>query len=671
MIREYRKNKKWKQINYRSVISALGTEFLFDLYNRYYPDVNSLRFRNTITCCKGTEITTYAPQEEWNFIARWFGEKFIRGDEDIWNELDRYIEDPKERLFRMINKINKTNIQELDDIGLGLLLIDFHYTVLTVIYKINLVQIEHALSYAIDSMCKKYFSNEQERCIAIASLLYSEESTIGVSEEKDFLELILNCMKNNSNSVYDVIKKHHDKYKYVHSAYGANAYTHNYYIKRYNRLSEKGCEEIEKKLTELNEKTNSMIIEKNTYLEKIQDNKILLKNIEFSRRVGVLRDKNKALLGKTTEIRENILKEISNRKNIPMKILNYYFLSELCDLLSDNKVLKKSIIGERKRGLVLYRKEFFTTKTDEAYKELIYDRKMKSDNISGVCASSGRVFGVVKIIKSSKDINKINRGEIMVAHGTDFDLINAMQIAGGIITEEGGILSHAAVISRELRIPCLIGVENITKLLKDGMHVELNADRGTIKIKNNKNGKIIFLRHFKPNIDKNKPVAEWELDEEGQRAMDNMIKSNKLKSIDKIFTSPEPKARITADIIGKKYNIPVVDCHEISEVDRSKAGFIEEDYIEIVKSYLTNSPEFRYEWENIDNVKRRIRKFIKRINAEKNTIFVISHGMFLSILLHRYFSENIINFWKDLKFGQILEVDKNRLIEMWKNDRIY
>ena len=69
----------------------------------------------------------------------------------------------------------------------------------------------------------------------------------------------------------------------------------------------------------------------------------------------------------------------------------------------------------------------------------------------------------------------------MVALGTDFDLMNIMQRAGAIVTEEGGLLSHAAVISRELNIPCIINVKDATKILKDGDVIEVDADKGFIK----------------------------------------------------------------------------------------------------------------------------------------------------------------------------------------------
>lgn len=62
------------------------------------------------------------------------------------------------------------------------------------------------------------------------------------------------------------------------------------------------------------------------------------------------------------------------------------------------------------------------------------------------------------------------------------DYISAMEKAAGFITDEGGITCHAAIISREFDVPCIVGTVNATKRLKDGQEIEMNAYNGTIKV---------------------------------------------------------------------------------------------------------------------------------------------------------------------------------------------
>ena len=78
----------------------------------------------------------------------------------------------------------------------------------------------------------------------------------------------------------------------------------------------------------------------------------------------------------------------------------------------------------------------------------------------------------------------MKRGEILVAAMTSPDYIHAMRLAKAIITDTGGLMSHAAVVSRELNIPCITNTKLATKILKDGDVVEVDTDKGIIiKIK--------------------------------------------------------------------------------------------------------------------------------------------------------------------------------------------
>jgi pyruvate,water dikinase len=94
----------------------------------------------------------------------------------------------------------------------------------------------------------------------------------------------------------------------------------------------------------------------------------------------------------------------------------------------------------------------------------------------------GKATGRVKILKSVKEINKIEKGDILVAVMTRPDYVPAMKKAAAIVTDEGGVTSHAAIVSRELGIPCIIGTKIATKILKDGMLVEVNANHSWVKI---------------------------------------------------------------------------------------------------------------------------------------------------------------------------------------------
>jgi pyruvate,water dikinase len=112
-----------------------------------------------------------------------------------------------------------------------------------------------------------------------------------------------------------------------------------------------------------------------------------------------------------------------------------------------------------------------------------------SDVIQGQVASGGKMTGSVKIIPVDySDLNRVNtemekmkHGDILVAETTAPELMVACKKAGAIVTDMGGLMSHAAIVSREFGIPCVVGTKNASKILKDGDKVEVDADSGVIR----------------------------------------------------------------------------------------------------------------------------------------------------------------------------------------------
>jgi len=104
-------------------------------------------------------------------------------------------------------------------------------------------------------------------------------------------------------------------------------------------------------------------------------------------------------------------------------------------------------------------------------------------DLKGVSAFTGKIKGKAVIV-TPDDINKVefNEGDILVCNNTDVRYLSLMKKAGAIITNRGGILSHAAIISRELKKPCIINTIEATEKLKTNNQIEVNADLGIIKI---------------------------------------------------------------------------------------------------------------------------------------------------------------------------------------------
>jgi phosphoenolpyruvate synthase/pyruvate phosphate dikinase len=124
---------------------------------------------------------------------------------------------------------------------------------------------------------------------------------------------------------------------------------------------------------------------------------------------------------------------------------------------------------------------------DKMIEEFIENNKLnqkidnsKIDTIKGVSGSKGNVTGKVRVVNGIKEVNLIQNDEILCVVTTNPDYLPAMQKASAIITDEGGITCHAAIIAREMKKPCIVGTKIATKVLKDGDLVEVDADSGVV-----------------------------------------------------------------------------------------------------------------------------------------------------------------------------------------------
>ncbi len=100
--------------------------------------------------------------------------------------------------------------------------------------------------------------------------------------------------------------------------------------------------------------------------------------------------------------------------------------------------------------------------------------------LTGVAASPGIAAGPVRIVSDASQIDKVRHGDIMVAEITTPDFVPAMKRAVAIVTERGGRTAHAAIVSRELGIPCVVGTDEATKTLKDGQEITVDGYRGRV-----------------------------------------------------------------------------------------------------------------------------------------------------------------------------------------------
>ena len=181
-----------------------------------------------------------------------------------------------------------------------------------------------------------------------------------------------------------------------------------------------------------------------------------------------------------------ILEAVEKNRKIPKEHLNFLNYDEFEALVAgtfDSQILKKRY----EEGVLIT--VAGTTYTEKIGKDARKDRdeldaeilKAESKELRGFVACTGKVTGKVRLVITRADFEKFKQGEILVTGMTRPEHVPLMKKAIAIITNEGGITCHAAIVSRELGVPCIIWTKVATKVLKDGDVVEVDAKKGVVK----------------------------------------------------------------------------------------------------------------------------------------------------------------------------------------------
>jgi len=231
-----------------------------------------------------------------------------------------------------------------------------------------------------------------------------------------------------------------------------------------------------------------------------QQQKILYRKYDFSRdladdfiimrQIGAWIDERKESMVKTSLAVWTILNHIAHLTGASKNQLEFFTEKEINFLLKQNKKVSSTIIKERSKNsvfMVTARRgkkadlKIFTKQPATVLSNLL--NHIESKELVGMVASgrSGIFRGRAQIIiDATKD--KFQPGSILVTSMTRPDFVPIIKKASAIVTDEGGITCHAAIIARELGIPCVIGTRHATKLIKNGDRLEIDLASGKIKI---------------------------------------------------------------------------------------------------------------------------------------------------------------------------------------------
>lgn len=292
------------------------------------------------------------------------------------------------------------------------------------------------------------------------------------------------------NKVQNLIKNHIAKYGFLnYYFYYQQPYTVTDIEKRIKEILPKNLnEEIKNiKLQKQNKKLTEKIVQELDLSSKTQ---LVIKTLkQWGYCLNYLDEAGCSI----THYFKNFLFELAERMKISYEMLIETTFEEINEFFKTGKATQKTKMKLKERikqwGMLWDGTKLNIYSGQELEKlEKTEKKKIESQTegiqllIKGICASPGIVRGRVRVLESYREISKMKKGEILVTSKTTPKFVPAMEKASAIVADEGGLLSHAAIVSRELKICCVVGAKIATKVLKDGDMVEVDADKGIVKI---------------------------------------------------------------------------------------------------------------------------------------------------------------------------------------------
>ena len=210
---------------------------------------------------------------------------------------------------------------------------------------------------------------------------------------------------------------------------------------------------------------------------------------EILKRLIHARHVSEGVIEELVEYWRSIGHELLQKRNLSTKYSAFITFKELEKMLTDQTFSpNRKELHSRLKGYIFFGKAVFTGVSRETFFkkkgfEYLPEKGTTHNQIVGSVSSRGpaSIKGTVSIILKNEEINNFKPGNILVTVMTNPFFVPIMKKAKAVITDEGGITCHAAIVYRELKIPCITGTKLASKLLKDGDRVEVDANKGIVR----------------------------------------------------------------------------------------------------------------------------------------------------------------------------------------------
>lgn len=335
-----------------------------------------------------------------------------------------------------------------------------------------------------------------ERVLELFTLL-STPTTITTlrKEEIEWMNLLIEAKKKKTGAIDESMKgklaSHHDKYYMLHLGDGAKVLTDEHFFAKFETEIRQPLEALESKLVEIRNSLIRIESQKNEIIKKHNIPKDITDIAHTLAEIGHWRLEMRIRGWMPVQyFNEFLAMEAARRFGVPEEKILYATYKEVLDLFDGIKPDIEMLDNRKKSSLYLIEngqaKLYSGSEAKSRFEQLIEKIDLsKIKEFKGNVAMKGKVTGRAVVFRWGDDMNEklklMKEDSILIAGQTRPQLMPLIIKSKGIVTDEGGITSHAAIVSRELRIPCIIGTKIGTLALKDGDMIEVDAEKGIVR----------------------------------------------------------------------------------------------------------------------------------------------------------------------------------------------
>ena len=494
--------KMW-EAHAMGVMAGETVAFNFSAKNNY-KNLAKLQEKNAVFFYKKSTGTQFFNSVKELKSSSEYGFKRFNNEAEVQNYLKKSKESMTraDKEYRDFIKINLKSESKKELLSIFKRLLDVYQQVYTFYHTCQPQYFSKIEEYIKTKLGKKYSSKIANEIYSALTL--SEELDPLTIEEIEWLEIVNKVkskypdkekieLKDLNEEIKEAIQKHSDKYIYLGTVETSIPWDINHYLYLLNKEIKS---DVCKKLREIRNKKQQLSNRKNKIIKERGVDKKLIDLCSTLAKIGLNRLNMRFRWTKISYLWIKILEEIVDR-NINSLLNKEYIwefkLEELEDAILNQKYISEKELKRRKEAFLFNVEEekinFYSGNEAIKMKEKLIPEEdfSKIKELRGQIGCKGKYKGKVYLFSwleenLTKKIDDMERGGILVAGQTRPFLMPVIRKAGAIVTDEGGITSHAAIVSRELNIPCVIGTKIATKVLHDGDLIEVDADNGIIKI---------------------------------------------------------------------------------------------------------------------------------------------------------------------------------------------